>query len=74
MIKVNRVIIKFSSVTHALRAKEIVEQRGSKAIIRKNSNPSRGEGCGYSMIVSENTDIINLLKINHVKYIGYELI
>ena len=74
MIKVNRVIIKFSSVTHALRAKEIVEQRGGKAIIRKNSNPPRIEGCGYSMIVSENTDVINLLKINHVKYIGYELI
>ena len=70
----NKAIVKFSSVTYALKAKKLVENYGGKAIIRKNSNPPRIEGCGYSMIVSENTDVINLLKINHVKYIGYELI
>lgn len=71
----NRVKIKFSSVTHALRAKEIIEQNGGKVIIRKNTNPSRNEGCGYSIIASGNTDkIINLIKINKIKYIGYVMI
>ncbi len=71
MIKVNRVNIKFSSVTHALRAKEIIEQNGGKANLRKNTAPNKGEGCGYSIIIYDNTDkFINLLKINQIKYIG----
>lgn len=75
MIKVNRVKIKFSSVTHALRAKEIIEQNGGKAIIRKNTNPSRNEGCGYSITVTGNTEkIINLININKIRYIGYVLL
>lgn len=75
MIKVNRVNIKFSSVTYALRAKEIIEQNGGKAEIRKNPNPKRNEGCGYIITTSGNTDkIINLLNINKVKYIGYVFI
>ena len=72
MIKVNRVNIKFSSVTYALRAKEIIEQNGGRAVIRKNPNPSRNEGCGYVIAATGNTEIIiNLLNINKVKYIGY---
>lgn len=68
----NRVNIKFSSVTHALRAKEIIEQNGGKAVIRKNLNPSKGDGCGYSIIATGNTDrIISLIKSNQIKYIGY---
>ena len=68
----NRANIKFSSVTYALRAKEIIEQNGGKAVIRKNPNPSRNEGCGYVITVTGNTEkIINLFNINKVKYIGY---
>ena len=71
MIKVNRVNIKFSSVTHALRAKEIIEQNGGKANIRKNPNPKTGEGCGYSITLYGNVEkYINLIKINKIKYIG----
>lgn len=71
MINVNRVNIKFSSVTHALRAKEIIEQYGGKANIRKSQNPKRGEGCGYSITIYDNVEkYINLLKINQIKYNG----
>ncbi len=67
--------MKFSSVTHALRAKEIIEQNGGKAIIRKNPNPSKNEGCGYSIIASGNIDkIIRIININKINYIGYEFI
>ncbi len=72
MIKVNRVNIKFSSVTYALRAKEIVEQNGGRAVIRKNPHPSKTEGCGYVVIVTGNTEkMINILNVNKIKYIGY---
>ena len=68
----DRVNIKFSSVTHALRAKEINEQNGGRVIIRKNPHPLKNEGCGYILIVTGDTvKIINLLKLNKINYIGY---
>ncbi len=68
----NRVNIKFSSVTHAFRAKEIIEQNGGKAIVRKTASSLKNEGCGYSVIVTGNINkIMSLLKINKVSYIGY---
>ena len=43
--------------------------------MRKNTNPKKNEGCGYSLIVIGNIEkIINILNLNRVKYIGYELI
>lgn len=75
MIKVNRVNIKFSSVTHALRAKEIIEQNGGKVIIRKNANPLKNEGCGYNIIATGDINkFIRLIKINRINYIGYAFI
>ncbi len=67
--------IKFSSVTHALKAREIIENFGYRAKINKNTNPTKNEGCGYS--INFNGDInrvIIRLDINKVKYLGYELI
>lgn len=71
----NKAVIKFSSVTYALKAKEIIESSGEKAILRKNPKPSKNEGCGYSLIVNGNINsIINLLDINKIKYKNYEMI
>ncbi len=67
--------IKFSSVTHALKAKEIMENMGYRVKINKNSNPSKNEGCGYSIIfVGDINRAIVRLDMNKVKYLGYELI
>ena len=67
--------IKFSSVTHALKAKEIIENMGFRAKINKNTNPSKNEGCGYSIIfIGDVNRVIIRLDINKVKYLGYELI
>ncbi len=69
----NKIRIRFSSVTYALKAKEIVENNGGKVMLRKNSNNTNG--CGYILIVTGNVDkLISLLNINRVKYVGYELI
>lgn len=70
-MKVNRVNIKFSSVTYAFKAKEIIEQNGGRVSLIKNPNPKKGEGCGYSLTVYGNVDkYIKLIKINKIKYIG----
>lgn len=67
--------IKFSSVTHALKAKEIIENMGFRAKINKNTNPSKNEGCGYSIIfIGDVNRVVIRLDINKVKYLGYELI
>lgn len=71
----NRAKIKFSSVTYALKAKEIIENNGGKAKISKNTSPARTEGCGYYLIVIGNISrFINILKINHINFSDYELI
>ena len=65
--------IKFSSVTHALKAKEIIENMGFRAKINKNTNPSKNEGCGYSIIfIGDVNRVVIRLDINKVKYLGYE--
>ncbi len=71
----NKAIIKFSSVTYAMQAKGIVEKHGGKATLRKNTKATAKEGCGYSLIVNGNIKrAINLLDLNKVKYVSYELI
>ena len=75
MFTMNKAIVKFSSVTYALKAKGLVENYGGKAIIRKNRKATVGEGCGYSLVISGNvTKTLNLFDINRVKYVGYEMI
>lgn len=67
--------IKFSSVTHAMKGKEIIEKSGYRAFLRKNPNPSKNEGCGYSIVFSgEIKRVVMQLDFNKVKYIGYEMI
>lgn len=71
----NKAIIKFSSVTFALKAKDIIEYAGGRASMRKNPGPSKNEGCGYSLIVSGDINVmINLLDMNKIKYKSYEMI
>lgn len=70
----NKAVIRFSSVTYALIAKEIAEKNGGRVTVRKNPNPKKNEGCGYSLIVVGNTEkIINMLKLNRVRFLGYEM-
>lgn len=68
----NRANIKFSSVTYALRAKEIIEQNGGRVVIKKNTHPLRNEGCGYVVSIMGNVEnTINILDKNKIKYTGY---
>lgn len=70
----NKAIVKFSSVTYALKAKGVVENYGGKAYVRKNQKTTAKEGCGYSLIINGNIDqLINLLDLKKIKYISYEM-
>ena len=72
MIKLNKASIKFASVTNALRAKEAIEAEGGNVTIVRNTVRTKGEGCGYSLIVSGKTDRIpTLLKSHRINFIGY---
>ena len=70
-----RVRIKFSSVTHALNAKNIIEKNGGRVTIGKNTSPRKNEGCGYYIIVFGNTEnYISLLEQNKVSIVGIDYI
>ncbi len=43
--------IKLSSVTYALKARELLLRRNVKSKIIKNPSPKKGEGCGYLLTV-----------------------
>lgn len=64
----NKLIIKVGSVTFALKAKDILASRGIKSTIRKTPNPSKGEGCGYSVIVPGATDsAVGILRLSGIE-------
>lgn len=45
--------IHVSSITNAMRGKRLLEQQGIRAYIHRSSNPPQGDGCGYSLLVTE---------------------
>jgi len=42
-----KTVIKFTSVTYALKAKETLRNYNIKSTVAKNPKPEKGEGCGY---------------------------
>ena len=67
--------IKFSSITHALKAKELIDKMGLRTKINRNLKPSKNEGCGYAIIIFSNIDkVLIQLDIHKIKYLGYEMI
>lgn len=66
----NRLIIKVGSVTYALKAKDILQNRGINCQIRKTSNPAKGEGCGYTVIVPNAVEsVIGILRLSGIEII-----
>ncbi len=41
------------SITNAMRGKKLLEKAGYRAFIHRSSNPPQGDGCGYSLLVTE---------------------
>lgn len=70
-----RVKIKFSSVTHAMTAKDIIQKNGGRVSMGKNTNPGKNEGCGYFLVVNgDHERYLKLLNLNNIRYVGYDYI
>ena len=44
-------ILKFNSVTYALKARELLNSINIKSKLTRNPSPKKGEGCGYVLTV-----------------------
>ncbi len=45
--------IHVGSITNAMRGKRLLEQQGIRAYVHRSSGPVAGDGCGYSLLVTE---------------------
>ena len=45
--------IHVGSVTNAMRGKHLLEEQGIRAYLRRASHPDDGDGCGYSLLVTD---------------------
>ena len=45
--------IHVGSVTNAMRGKHMLEEQGMRAYLHRTSHPADGDGCGYSLLVTE---------------------
>ena len=40
------------SVTNAMRGKQLLEEQGIRAYLHRSLQPTAGDGCGYSLLVT----------------------
>lgn len=52
----NRFVIRLTSVTYAIRAQKLLEQRGIRAHVRKLQKSMSIHGCGYGLEIRANPD------------------
>ena len=45
--------IHVGSITNAMRGKRLLEAKGIAAYVHRASNPPDGDGCGYSLLVTD---------------------
>lgn len=46
--------IHVGSITNAMRGKRLLEGRGIHAYLHRATNSVQGDGCGYSLLVTDN--------------------
>lgn len=63
--------IKVNSVTHAIKAKNLLNSQGIYAQVIRNGKPDKRDGCGYAVLVDGDLSRARaILTNNHVKIIG----
>ncbi|MBP3329433.1 MAG: DUF3343 domain-containing protein [Clostridia bacterium] len=64
--------IKVNSVTHAIKAKDVLNANGFKAQVVRKSKQGRSESCGYSVVIDGDiTRAEAILRNYHVRTSGY---
>lgn len=64
-----KLILKFNSVTYALKAQNVLRRKRIKHELSKNPNPGKGEGCGYIITIKnapKNTE--SMLSSENISY------
>lgn len=68
----SRSYLKVNSVTHAMKAKNVLSSNGFYAQVVRNGNADKREGCGYSVLIEGDRErAALLLRANHVKVLGF---
>ncbi len=64
-------LIMMSSITYAMRGRELLQRNGIKSVIERTPKNSQRQGCGYSLRVPSGIEEAErILKENGIKYIG----
>lgn len=63
--------IKVSSVTIAMKGRELLQKNGYKAYLTRNPHPETDEGCGYVIYVNDiDKKCLEILRRNGIKING----
>ena len=71
----SKYMIRVGSITHAMKGKDVLAENGYASTVKRNKSFGKNEGCGYVLYVSgDSEEIIQLLKDNYVKVLGYKYV
>lgn len=63
--------IKVTSVTYAMKGRDLLQKNGYKAYLTRNPHPEDDEGCGYVIYVNNlDKKCFEILKRNKIKVTG----
>ena len=63
-----KLVIKFNSITYALKAREVLKKYNISSRLTKNPSPKKGEGCGYILSVNNaNKNVLKMLEMHKVE-------
>lgn len=63
--------IKFSSITQAIKAQQILKKLKIKSILERSSGEKSYQGCGYKLTITSNiTDVKKILIKNNINFIN----
>ena len=60
--------IQVGSITNAMRGRRLLELEGIRAYTHRDAHPADGDGCGYSLLVTQDVDrAVRILKDKGVR-------
>lgn len=71
----DKAYVKVKSITHAIKAKDILISNGFRAQVLRNTVQNPGESCGYAVAFSGDINMAEtILRNNHIKFSGSGII
>ena len=68
----DRYVIATGTITHAVKGRDLLKNKGIKAHIERMKNGTEKYGCGYALVITTNNILLaeTLLKNNNVKVLN----